>query len=86
MAREGFLVYHDLLSWLEPYGEAERGRLFTAMLQYSMTGEEPELSGNERFLWPAIKDKIDRDRESYENKCRQMSANGSAVIRTGTTI
>lgn len=75
MAREGFLVYHDLLSWLEPYGDAERGRILTAMLTYSMTGEAPELSGNERFLWPAIKVKIDRDRDTYENKCRKMSAN-----------
>ena len=77
MAREGFLVYHEMLEWLEPYGDAERGRLLTAMLKYSITGEAPGLSGNERFLWPAIKAKIDRDREAYATKCKQMVANGS---------
>ena len=77
MAREGFLVYHDLLAWLEPYGDAERGRLLTAMLRYSMAGEEPKLSGNERFLWPALKVKIDRDIEAYESKCRRMTTNAN---------
>ena len=86
MAREGFLVYHDLLSWLEPYGDAERGRILTAMLTYSMTGEAPELSGNERFLWPAIKVKIDRDRDTYENKCRKMSANVSKRYQKNTKV
>ena len=69
MAREGFVVYHELLKWLEPYGDTERGRLFTAMLNYSVTGEEPGLSGAERFIWPAIREKIDRDREAYEERC-----------------
>ena len=40
MAREGFVVYHEILKWLDSYGDAERGRLFTAMLKYSMTGED----------------------------------------------
>ena len=94
MAREGFLVYHEMLSWLEPYGDAERGRLLTAMLTYSITGEAPGLSGNERFLWPAIRDKIDRDRESYESTCKKNRQNvekrwnteGNDGIRPNTTV
>ena len=77
MAREGFVVYHDLLNWLEPYADDERGRLLPAMLAYSLTGEAPGLTGNERFLWPAIKVKIDKDKDAYERKCRQLTANGS---------
>ena len=77
MAREGFIVYHELLSWLESYGDAERGRILTAMLTYSMTGEAPRLSGNERFIWPAIKEKLDRDKTAYESKCKQMVANAT---------
>lgn len=77
MAREGFVIYHETLKWLEPYGDAERGRLLTAMLEYSITGEAPGLSGNERFLWPAIQDKIDRDRAAYENTCKQNRENAA---------
>lgn len=75
MAREGFVVYHEMRSWLEPFGDAERGRLFTAMLEYSITGEAPGLSGAERFIWPAIRDKIDRDRAAYEASCRKNKEN-----------
>ena len=77
MAREGFVVYHELLKWLEPYGDAERGRLFVAMLRYSMSGEEPGLSGAERFIWPAIRDKIDRDKEAYESSCEKNRKNAA---------
>ena len=77
MAREGFVIYHELLNWLEPYADTERGRILTAMLKYSMTGESPELSGNERFVWPAIRDKIDRDKEAYASKCKQLATNAS---------
>lgn len=75
MAREGFVVYHEILKWLDSYGDAERGRLFTAMLKYSMTGEDPELRGNERFLWPAIAAKIDENKKSYENTCAKNKKN-----------
>lgn len=75
MAREGFVVYHEWLQWLEPYGDAERGRLLTAMLTYSLTGEAPGLSGNERFMWPAIRDKIDRDKKTYEDTCEKNKRN-----------
>lgn len=75
MAREGFIVYHELLSWLESYSDAERGRILTAMLTYSMSGEAPRLSGNERFIWPAIKEKLDRDKTAYEAACEKNRKN-----------
>lgn len=77
MAREGFVLYHEILEWLEPYGDAERGRLLTSMLTYSITGAAPGLSGNERFLWPAIKAKIDMDRKAYEATCEKNRKNVS---------
>ena len=75
MAREGFVLYHEMLEWLEPYGDAECGRLLKAMLSYSITGEAPGLSGNERFLWPAIKAKIDQDKKAYEATCERNRKN-----------
>lgn len=77
MAREYFCAYHSLLESLTPYGDAEVGRLFRACLQYSMTGEDPDLRGNERFIWPTLKQGIDRDKSSYEATCSKNRENGS---------
>ena len=77
MAREGFVVYHEMKAWLEPFGDAECGRILRAMLSYSMTGDAEELSGNEKYIWPAIREKLDRDRAAYDSKCKQMQANAS---------
>lgn len=63
MAIEYFCCYHSYLEAMEQLNDAEKGRLFTACLQYSMTGEAPQLSGNERYVFPTFKSQIDRDRE-----------------------
>lgn len=62
MALDSFNVYHSYLKALEPLSDAECGRLLKACIQYSMTGEVPELRGNERFLFPMFKTQIDRDK------------------------
>lgn len=45
----------DLHEVLADLSEIEIGRLFTAMLRFAKTGDEPILSGNERFLWNYVK-------------------------------
>lgn len=75
MAREYFCCYHSYLDVMEQLNDTERGRLFTACLQYSKTGEAPELRGNERFVFPAFRSQIDRDNANYEEMCRKQSAN-----------
>lgn len=75
MAVEYFLCYHSYLDAIEPLNDAERGRLFTACLKYSMTGEAEHLCGNERFLFPALRSQIDRDIQKYESRCETQSAN-----------
>lgn len=69
-------VFIDLLDAMEPFGDAERGRLFTAMLEYAQTGEVPQLGGNERYLFPMIKAQLDRDREALQTRARLNSENG----------
>ena len=66
MAREYFPAYHSYLEVMEALTDAEKGRLFTACLLYSKTGEVPQLSGHERYLFPAFKSQIDRDKKSYD--------------------
>lgn len=72
-----FCAYHSYLGSIETLNDAERGRLFTACLTYSLRGEEIELRGNEKHLWPAMKWQIDRDKEKYDAYCQKMKANGA---------
>lgn len=60
---------------LGPLSDAERGRLFTAMLQYAAGGELPGLSGNEKYVWPMAKLDIDRARAECE-RLREAGGRG----------
>ena len=73
MAIEYFNAYHSYLKSIEPLNDAERGRLFTALLEYSMTGEVPDVRGNERFIFPTMKEQIDRDKQKYDAKCKKQA-------------
>lgn len=73
MALNSINIYYSYLAAMEPLSDAERGRLLTACLRYSILGEVPELRGNERFLFPSWKEQIDRDKEKYAAKCKSLS-------------
>jgi hypothetical protein len=76
MAREYFCAYYSYLSSLDVLNDAEVGRLFRALLIYSESGAVPELRGNERFIFPMMKDQIDRDAEKYQAFCVKQSEVG----------
>lgn len=76
MGREYFKAFHSYLKSIEPLNDSERGRLFTAMLEYSSTGVSPRLSGNERFIFPTMKANLDREIESYRNVEKRNRDNG----------
>lgn len=78
MARDYVCLYHSYLDAIQALGDAERGRLMTAMLEYSLTGAAVELSGNEKFVWPLFKAQIDRDMERYKDTCRKNAENGKS--------
>ena len=60
-------VWTDFETILAPLTDAEKGRLFVAMLHYAGTGEEPaEFAGNESFLWAVAKRDIDKTAERDE--------------------
>jgi len=65
-------VWTSFRELLEPLTDAERGRLFVSMLEYAETGAVPCLTGNERYVWPAAKQNIDRARAESD----KQTANG----------
>ena len=70
-------IFLDTLDAIEPLGDAERGRLFTALMQYAKTGEAPQLYGNERFIFPMMRAQVDRDKEEYQAFCEKQAKNGA---------
>ena len=68
-------IFTDFAEAIEPLSDAEKGRLFTAMLEYARRGTEPQLLGNERILWPTAKLNIDRE-AAFLLKQRENGARG----------
>lgn len=82
MAKEYIKLWDSYESYFESYSAAEVGRLVLAMMKYKSQGVEPEFSGSEKFIWPAIRRDIDLDREFTEKKQssgKQTQANASTL-------
>ena len=68
-------VFTDFTIDMESLNDAERGRLFVAMLEYAAEGTSPSLPGNERFLWGSAKKMIDAQQKAYEHRCEINKSN-----------
>lgn len=64
---------------LKEYSDAEKGRLFDAMLAYAADGTEPYFSGNEKYIWGAAKQNIDATREASEKRKVSGALGGTAA-------
>ena len=82
MAREYFCAYHSYLESLRGLSDAECGRLFRALLQYSATGESVPLPDRESIAFDFMSSQIDRDRAAYERKREKLRENGLKAIAT----
>lgn len=84
MARNYAALLHDYLEEMEDLSDAEFGRLCRSLLEYSMTGTFPALSGNERHHVKRVRMQEDRYQASYEEstgKRREAGRKGAAVRR-----
>ena len=61
-------LFADHEDYLSPLDDAERGRLLTAMMGYCFRHEEPDLTGNERYVWPVFRRMIDQSMAALEKK------------------
>ena len=65
-------AYFDWIEQTAALSDAERGRLFIAILEYARSGLEPKLDGREGILFPVFRATIDRDNK----KSAAYSENG----------
>lgn len=73
MERVYIKAYYDWIEQTAALSDAERGRLFIAILEYGRSGLDPKLDGRESILFPVFKAVIDRDTE----KSRVKAENGA---------
>lgn len=78
MADTYIKIWDTYESYFEPLSAAEVGRLVLAMMKYKLSGTEPELNGNERYVWPAIKRDLIKDAEYIEGKRISGKAGGES--------
>ena len=77
MARAYFRLFFDqYIPLVESLTDAERGRLLWGMMRYARDGSEPDFRGNERYVWPFVREDIDRDKIAYIRKCTANAENG----------
>lgn len=65
MARPGIMVYFDMMGPIAVLSDADKGRLFLAMLEYGKSGKLPIFDGVLALAWEFVKPKIDKDEEEY---------------------
>ena len=67
MARPGIMVYFDMLGPIKVLPDADKGRLFVAMLEYGQSGMEPDFGGDLglSLAWGFVKPKLDKDSDEY---------------------
>ena len=89
MARPGIMIYFDIREPIKWLPDADKGRLFDAILEYGEHGTVPEFDGMLAMAWGFIKPKLDKDGDSYENSkaqrqyaafCKKRSAAGLGKI------
>lgn len=76
-------AYYDWIEQTAALSDAERGRLFIAILEYARSGLEPKLDGRESILFPVFKSIIDRDARTSTSRAESGSKGGSAKANSG---
>lgn len=69
-------VFTDYLDATAELSDSEKGRLYDGLLNYARSGEVPQLTGNERFVFPLLKNQVDRDRAEYAAKVKNGKKGG----------
>ena len=79
MAKEqkGFITYGDFEAVAEELTDEQLGQIMRAKLKYFNSGKAPDFEGVLKYVWIPIQQQMDRDAESYEQKCAKMRENAN---------
>ena len=71
MGRTVVKIPLDLRQSIKTLNDADKGRLFDAILAYGDQGIIPEFDGSLAVAWGFIRPKIDQDMEAYDRQIQQ---------------
>ena len=71
--RPGFMLYFEVTPALDILTDEEAGRLFRALMASGQYGELCELSGAAAVAFQMLRGRMDRDAETYREKCRKSA-------------
>ena len=75
------LIHLDWIETIKCLSHEQIGAFIIAMLDYANTGKEPKFKDNSmQALFISFKKQIDRDRKSYEEKCKKNSESAKAKV------
>ena len=63
--KPGVMIYFDMRGMLKLLPDAEKGKLFEAILEYGDTGKVGELTDTLQIVWPLIQNRLDKDSLRY---------------------
>lgn len=76
MAKNGVVIHYDILEQLKDFTNEEFGIIMRAIIKYDKDSVYPKFNDNKiEFAFNFLKPMIDRNKEKYENKCKQNTEN-----------
>lgn len=76
MAKNGVIMYYDLLEQLNDFTDEQFGKLTRALLKYDKDGIMPEFNDVQlKLAFQMLKPSIDRNKEDYLSKCEKNREN-----------
>lgn len=74
--KNSFVLYTEYLKHMKLLSLEQRGVLFTAIMCYEMEETLPEMDGMTEMAFSFIKEQLDRDEKTYQEKIQQKSEAG----------
>lgn len=76
MNKESFILFTEQETIFESLTDKQAGQLIKAIFIYERTQEVPQLQGTLKVAFAPIKQKLDKNREKYIEKCEKNAENG----------
>lgn len=73
--KDSLVLHTEHFEQIEVLNMEQRGILFTAIMSYQMGGAIPEMDAVTKMCFMFIRQRIDRDNESYQARCKKNADN-----------
>jgi len=83
--KKSFILYCEYKNNIAVLSDEEKGRLFSAILEYADTGNITELSGATAMAFSFIKNQLDINAEKYQATCEKRRLSSLKAVEANRT-